>query len=282
MRLGRRLKRGLKRATRMRGLKRFAKGGARLAKKGIKFVGRALATAALAPLLPFKKGMKKILSKKGVSTRKMSFPDIVKAFYNKVVIKSKNFDGKNYVEIADHIDLDRDHFVGEAAMVVTAIIAYFQSAKEAKAKGEPQSSDDALAAEEAEEVQEELEAEAQSEMSDVGTEMLPDEDADEMTPEDNFGGKRRKKFSGSERKKRKKINWRKTLKDTQRIAGDVGEVAKAGADIYDVVSGKRKKKKGKKLRRVRRSKKSGAFGLPKNAMLIGIAVIAFILIIKNN
>jgi len=177
------------RKSKKRGLiRRIAKGGARIAKKGLKMAGRVAATTALMPLMPFKPTMKKLLEKKGVATRRMPFPEIVKQFYNKIVRGSKHMDEFHLEVIPEHIDLDHDNFVADTANAVKEIIRYFKRVKTAVKNNLPQSKDDQIAGEDAEQVEEGLNEEAREEASEAATEMLPDEGADDSEPDSEMSG----------------------------------------------------------------------------------------------
>lgn len=163
-------RKGGKRGQRI--LKRSVRIGARGGRTGF---GIAIRSAALAPLLPFKKAMKKALKRKGKYTPGMSFPSVVNTFYNTYVSKRNNAVG-NLENLADNFledhesgmykmgELDQesqDNLVGTISKIVKAIIDLFKRKKRDKDEGKKQSQSDRELAEATEEVTEQLQEEAE-------------------------------------------------------------------------------------------------------------------------
>lgn len=108
---------------------------------------RIVGATVLAPMLPFKPIMKKMLSKKGVSTRRMSFPEVIEQFYNKFVAKGKGNAHSSYEPIPEGDFVNNwvfsyelgpnepmpDNVIADlAAGVVKAVITFFKSRKDKK------------------------------------------------------------------------------------------------------------------------------------------------------
>ena len=120
-----------------------------------KVVGKTVGAVALAPLLPFKPAMTKALNKKGVSTKKMPFKNVVGKFYNEFVSKKGNkkssydpidevdfSNDRSFVLPVNEVEMDSDSLAITTATistVVAGIINLFKKAKEkrqaAKASG---------------------------------------------------------------------------------------------------------------------------------------------------
>jgi len=141
-----------------------------VAKKVVKRAKKTIGKAALLPLKPFMKVIKKVLSKKGVNTRGISNEKAVELFYNKVVIK-KSFEGYRDLQsleedsFAQHPSFstdieyadEQDHIAGAAVgVVVDAVISYFKDKKNKKEKGQTLTKDENLIAETAKRVEKEL------------------------------------------------------------------------------------------------------------------------------
>ncbi len=174
--LGRLAKRKVKSAQlRKRGkIKRADRVIARGTTSGLKIV---LQNAALAPLLPFRKVMSKVLSKRGLFTKGMSFPNVVNAFFNNIVSKKNNPSSKfdevsdNYISSHNSANMyledvetkeDYDNFVGAIGNIVSAIINFFKKKKDERKAKKSQSSEDAMIGEEALVVEEQLIVEAEN------------------------------------------------------------------------------------------------------------------------
>ena len=129
--------------------KRQARKIARKATKGMVKAGikRTLGAVAVAPLLPFKPIIKKMLGKRGVATRKMKFPELVEAFYNKVLAKSKDNPHSSLEECPMGLFYDNyafktpmakgeelpDHVIGDiVGSIVTAVVGFFKKKRAMK------------------------------------------------------------------------------------------------------------------------------------------------------
>ncbi len=119
-----------------------------------KMIKRTVGAALLAPLLPFKRPMKRALAKKGVSTKKMKFRTVVSKFYNEFVSKKGNkkssydpidetdfYNDVSFVTPSGELDLNseenRDHLAlttATIATVVKGVINLFKKAKEIRKK----------------------------------------------------------------------------------------------------------------------------------------------------
>jgi len=102
-------RRRTKRILKRKGKKGVFKVQKRKAKRKVrrkKIVQKTVGAAALAPLLPFKRAMKKALEKKGVNTSKMKFRSIVSKFFNEFVSKKGN--KKSSYDAIDEVDFDND------------------------------------------------------------------------------------------------------------------------------------------------------------------------------
>lgn len=128
-----------------------------------KFVKKKAGDVMLAPLFLFKPVMKKMLSKKGVSTRRMGMRDLTTKFYNTFVVKEK---GSKFEAIDDNMMEDtgafniyadeyEDNAVGVGAsigVIVTSIVDFFKKRKAEKEAGKDQTPEDREAAKAAEKV----------------------------------------------------------------------------------------------------------------------------------
>jgi len=147
----------LTRRRRRRILKRKGKKGvfkvekrkARRKTRRKKIIRATVGTALLAPLLPFKRPMKKALGKKGVDTEEMSFRDIVGKFFNEFVSQKNNpkssyepinetdfRNDANFVIPASEVDLSGEGSDNLAlttatiSTIVSGVINLFKKAKE--------------------------------------------------------------------------------------------------------------------------------------------------------
>lgn len=139
--------------------KRQARKFARKATKGMVKSGikRTLGTVAVAPLLPFKPVIKKILSKRGIAIKNMKFPQLVEKFYNVVIAKSKDNPHSSLEECPVGLFYDNytfttpipkgttelpDHVVGDiVGSIVQAVINHFKKRKKEKQALENQNID---------------------------------------------------------------------------------------------------------------------------------------------
>jgi hypothetical protein len=120
-----------------------------LKKTARKMGKRIVGATVLAPVLPFKIIMKKMLGKKGVSTKRMSFPEVIEKFYNTYIAKGKGKDtqhssyepipegdfSENWVfsyELAPGEEIPDSVIADLAAGVVKAVITFFKNRKDKK------------------------------------------------------------------------------------------------------------------------------------------------------
>jgi len=144
---------------------------------------KTVGAALLAPLLPFKKAMKKALGKKGVSTKNMKFRAIVGKFFNEFVSKKGNkkssydpidetdfYNDRNFAIPLNEVDLstpeDSDNLAlttGTISTIVSGIINLFKKAKERRQAAK----DSGLSYKEAKEVIPELDLQLGKDAEDV-------------------------------------------------------------------------------------------------------------------
>lgn len=118
--------------------KRAEKGKGPIGKKlvdKVKKVAKKLGLddAAVLPLVPFKKAMKKHLAKKGIKAKSNKMIDVADAFY-KDAIQSK-IPGRNLEEHIDPVTI---------TVIVSAIVKFFKEMKERKAEGKADADEEEL------------------------------------------------------------------------------------------------------------------------------------------